>query len=299
MTNSSAVTTRQERNSISGSGKFDEDTKLTTKLYRFAKGLEPGRQAEVWYLGLLAHQTATWDSFYTAFLTKWPLPTIIEPLREELLEKLDQTKLTTEEVGVTTERDGDQMYSHIAWAEEVRALVNALDDAKGHLIPQVRRGLPLNIRLTLPTGLNTWNTFLAAVTSLSMDRLADQRENTEVIWDNILQKMGLGGQQHTTNMATTRLTATSFYSPTRSKTPTPQAAHVAPTPATPNTVRPTYTPTRQWNTQTPSTPVNQRFNQPMNTPVLFFLPIRPFIPILSFPIQNYPHLRHHLQTECR
>ena len=30
-------------------GKFDEDTKLATKLYRFAKNLEPGRPAELWY----------------------------------------------------------------------------------------------------------------------------------------------------------------------------------------------------------------------------------------------------------
>jgi hypothetical protein len=28
-------------------GKFDEDTKLATKLYRFAKGLELGRPAEI------------------------------------------------------------------------------------------------------------------------------------------------------------------------------------------------------------------------------------------------------------
>jgi hypothetical protein len=38
-------------------GKFDEDTKLTTKLFWFAKSLEPGRPAEIWYQKLLATQT--------------------------------------------------------------------------------------------------------------------------------------------------------------------------------------------------------------------------------------------------
>ena len=53
------------------------------------------------------------------------------------LAKLDQTKLAIEDVGVMTERDGDRVYSHVVWAEEVKALIDMLDDVKGHLIPQV------------------------------------------------------------------------------------------------------------------------------------------------------------------
>lgn len=72
-------------------------------------------------------------------------PMIVEPSREELLEKLSQMKLETEDLGVMTEHDGDRVYTHIAWAEEVKALVDILDDVKGHLIPKVRQSLPLAI----------------------------------------------------------------------------------------------------------------------------------------------------------
>jgi hypothetical protein len=253
-------------------GKFDDETKLTTKLYRFAKNLEPGRPAEIWYRALPDHEKEDWEELYQAFTKRWPLPAIVEPSREELLEKLSQTKLASEDVGVMTERDGDRVYSHIVWAEEVKALVDVLDDVKGHLIPQVRRNLPLAIRLTLPSNLNDWDTFLKAVRSLSMDRLADQRENTEVIRDNILQTMGVGNQQqYNINTMTTKLAATSFYPSARPipaythKTPATQMNQMTSTPPTPNTVR------QQWNMRTPSTPMNQRFNQPIVTPSGSFL----------------------------
>jgi hypothetical protein len=250
-------------------GRFDEDTKLATKLYRFAKGLEPGRPAENWYKNLPLIDKMDWDSFYAEFTARWPLPTIVEPSREELLEKLNQTKITTDDIGAMVERDGDHVYTHVAWAEEIRALVDALDDAKGHLIPQIRRNLPLAIRLTLPTNLNTWNTFLAAVTSLSMDRLADQRENTETIRDNILQTMGMGGQaQFNTNNPAPKYIPTNNYAPAR---PTPPLFPRTPFVQTNTTPRQTLPHTPQWTPRTPATPTNQRFNHPLNTPSGSFL----------------------------
>ena len=248
-------------------GKFDEETKLATKLYQFTKNLEPGRPAEIWYQTLPNDHKTNWDNLYNAFKLKWPLPTIVEPSREELLEKLNQTKLEIEDIGVMIERDGDKVYTHVVWAEQVKALVNVLDDTKGHLIPQVRRGLPLPIRLTLPTNLATWDTFLAAITSVSMDRLADQQENTETIHNNILQTMGTSGQQHKLNTLTSKFATTSLYPPIR-QTPyyTPKTPAILPatTSLPSNTNRQTYTPplAQQWTPRAPSTPTTQRFNQP-------------------------------------
>ena len=223
-------------------GKFDDETKAATKFYRFAKNLEPGRPAETWYQALPAQDKTDWETLYAAFTRRWPLPTVVEPSREELLEKLSQTKLESDEVGVMKERDGDRVYMHVIWAEETKAIIDMLDDTKGHLIPQVRRGLPLAVRLTLPTNLTTWDTFLAAVSSLSMDRLADQHENTEAIRDTILQTMGAGGQQqYNVNAMTTKLAATSFYSPTRQTQYYPPKTTVTQTtvaaPQTPTTAR--------------------------------------------------------------
>lgn len=60
-------------------GKFDDKTKLSTKLYRFSKGLEPGRPAETWYKDLQDGDKTNWDHFYDQFSLRWPLPTIVEP----------------------------------------------------------------------------------------------------------------------------------------------------------------------------------------------------------------------------
>ena len=255
-------------------GKFDDETKNATKFYRFAKNLEPGRPAETWYLALPVADKVDWETLYAAFTKRWPLPTIVEPTREELLEKLSQTKLMEGEVGMMKERDGDRVYTHIIWAEEIKALVDVLDDTKGHLIPQVGRGLPLAVRLTLPSNLTTWDTFLSAVASLSMDRLADQHENTEVIKDTILQTMG-GQHQYNVNTVTAKLAATNLYPPARQmqyyspRAATPQTP--ATTPQTPITARQAYTPVQQWPQRLPSTPTNQRSNQYQNTPTGSFL----------------------------
>ena len=125
--------------------KFDDETKLATKLYRFAKNLEPGRPAELWYKKLLDTDIADWEALYDTFTIRWPLPTIIKPSCEELLEKLNQMMLMVDDIGVMTERDSDRVYSHVVWAEEVKALIDILNDTKGHLIPQVQHGLPLSI----------------------------------------------------------------------------------------------------------------------------------------------------------
>ena len=176
-----------------------------------------------------------------------------------------------------TERDGDRVYTHVVWAEEIRALVDVLDDAKGHLIPQVRRDLPLSVRLTLPSNLTSWNAFLAAVTSLSMDRLADQRENTEVIKNNILQTIGTGQRQYNTNSTMTKpaMPTSSLYSPARPtssfapRAPVTQTILNQPLVQTPSAAR--QTPIQPWTPRVPATPTHQRFNQPMSTPSGAFL----------------------------
>ena len=112
-----------------------------------------------------------------------------------------------------------------------------------------------------------------------MDQLADQRENTEVIRDNILQTMSTTGQrQYNTNNMTTKLATPvgSFYPPARLtlsfalRAPVTQtnSGHSAAQPM-PSTVRQTLT--QPWIPRVPATPTHQRFNQPMSTPSGAFL----------------------------
>ncbi|GLB40101.1 hypothetical protein LshimejAT787_0706110 [Lyophyllum shimeji] len=141
-------------------GRFDENTPLSTQLYRFEKSLEPGRRP-----------------LYTAFTVKWPLPTIVEPTRDEFLKHLHDTKLKEDMVGQLVE-ETDKVYSHVKWAEDIRALTDVLEHDSGHLIPEVRRGLPLVVHRLLPaSGQSTWAAFLSAVTDLSPVHIDDELEH--------------------------------------------------------------------------------------------------------------------------
>lgn len=158
-------------------GKFDYTTTLPNQLYRFEKSLYPGRKAEQWYQALPAADKTTWPALYAAFTLKWPLPTIVEPTRDELMARLHNTKLEESQLGCLI-GDEDKVYSHIKWAADIRVLTDALEDDKGNLIHDVRRGLPLLVRRLLPaSGMSTWATFLAAITTLSIERIEDELES--------------------------------------------------------------------------------------------------------------------------
>ncbi|PPQ94081.1 hypothetical protein CVT25_010077 [Psilocybe cyanescens] len=122
-------------------GKFDNKTPVATKMYRFEKALEPGRWAELWFKNLPATSQVDWDALYTVFTVKWPLQKVVESTHEELLEKLHATMLNKVNIGGMVDRDGDKVYTHVAWADEVQALTDALDDANGYLIPQVHHNI--------------------------------------------------------------------------------------------------------------------------------------------------------------
>jgi hypothetical protein len=123
-------------------GRFDDTMTLPAKLYRFTKSLDPGQKAEKWFQALLATDKADWNLLYAALVHKWPLPNIVKPLQEELLACLRTMTFKEENLGVLIGEE-DKIYSHIAWADKVRTLTDALKDDKGHLIPNVCHKLPL------------------------------------------------------------------------------------------------------------------------------------------------------------
>jgi hypothetical protein len=271
--------------------KFDEDTKITTKMFRFAKNLEPGQPAEIWFKSLTAADQTSWDIFYQVFSTRWPLPAAIVTSREELMGKLRQTRLEEADVGAIIERDGDRVYAHVVWTEEIRSIIDELKNTDGHLVTMVRQNLPLSICLSLPAKLDTWPTFLAAIASVSLDTIADRREHEEAIRHDILQTMGMNtnnSQSYNVNALATKFASTALYSPNRptpsysvpAKATVPQTNPVAQTPSTPNAQRQSYapyssrqgyTPAQQWTPRTPVTLTNQRTGSLLNTPSGAFL----------------------------
>lgn len=106
------------------------------------------------------------------------MPVTVEPTSKELTEHLNTLILPEEAIGMLVGTDKERMYSHIAWAEDVRGIVNAIDGPQGHLIPSVCSKLPLALHMLLPasTGQTTWLIFLACVMGLLVNQLQDQLE---------------------------------------------------------------------------------------------------------------------------
>lgn len=165
--------------------------------------------------------------------------------RKELMGKLKQMRLDETDVGAIIDRDGDRVYAHVVWTEEIRSITDELKDTEGHLITMVRQNLPLSVCLSLPVKLDTWPTFLAAIVSISLDTMADRLEHEEAIRHDILQTMGMNTSNtplYNVNALATRFTSTALYSPNHSipsysaptKAPILQTNPINSTPSTPN-----------------------------------------------------------------
>lgn len=156
---------------------FDETTSIARKHFKFAHNLEPGHIAELWYEARTPAELGDWEAFYAAFTERWPKPTVNIPTRDHLLATLMQLKLDDASVGCMVGPTNEQILSHIAWAEQVKHLVNAIGDDGGLLITAVRNALPLTIRLALgTTGVapTKWKDFLAQVNAITYTNLKNQ-----------------------------------------------------------------------------------------------------------------------------
>jgi hypothetical protein len=118
-------------------GIFNKTTTVEAKIYKFSKFLDPGRKAETWFNALTVNEKSNWDAFYVLFTKCWPKPIIIEPTCDDLMATLLSIRLEEHELGTLIGNEDEKAYAHIAWATEVRGIVEVLDDAQGYLIPQV------------------------------------------------------------------------------------------------------------------------------------------------------------------
>ncbi|KAG6913830.1 hypothetical protein DXG01_004055 [Tephrocybe rancida] len=158
-------------------GQFELMTTLPECLHKFMMHLNPGNKAEQWYKKLIDADKASWDTFLAAFNRKWPLAPTVEHTRNKLLHCLERRILLDTEVGQLVGDKDEKIYTHVKWAQDIRVLADALEDDRGHLITNVRHSLPVMVRRLLPsTGIDTWDTFLAAVMTLSPSRIEDKLE---------------------------------------------------------------------------------------------------------------------------
>src|SRR6266481_5851157 len=86
-------------------------------------------------------------------------------------------RLREEELGIKVAYRGQELYSHVAFANEAARLANEIGDINGFLLPTVRNQLPEAVRNTLK-GLGkkpkTWEDFRKAMTAIQLSDLREE-----------------------------------------------------------------------------------------------------------------------------
>lgn len=197
--------------------KLKPDSNDATYAWVFSRHLEPGSRADKWYTDTLTDaDRKTWAKTLSLFNAKWPSVARTEPSTEDWQLKLEEHILPADLAGVRVDPDDDEEseYSHILWANELETLIQNIGDDKGLLIPVARRNLPKAILRCLPSKLNTWTLFLAAVRDISIHTLTMNAEDEH--------------EREATNTAIASFASMRVHSPA----PSPYRAPAMPKPAT-------------------------------------------------------------------
>ncbi|KAF8064449.1 hypothetical protein FPV67DRAFT_1419770 [Lyophyllum atratum] len=140
--------------------------------------LKAGSDAHAWYKGLDASTTSTWDALEAAFSTKWPERVVAAKTTEEKRAMLAATVLRAEDIGKRVTVNGVEELSHIAWADKVERLADAIPDTGGLLISATRGTLPLAVKMLLGTH-TSWTAFCTEVRGLSLEKIRENQERED------------------------------------------------------------------------------------------------------------------------
>ncbi|KAG6913106.1 hypothetical protein DXG01_009630 [Tephrocybe rancida] len=265
-------------------GQFELTTALPERLHKFTMHLDPGNKAEQWYKKLGDADKASWNTLLEVFGRKWPLAPTVEHTRDELLHRLERRVLLETEIGQLVGDKDEKIYTHVKWAQDIRVLADALEDDRGHLISNARRGLPLMVRRLLPSsGIDTWDTFLAAVTTLSPSRIEDELEQEAKFksrddWQKSVDTITSQFQQGTSLQSASKQPpptyqyANTYQAPRQQQIPrqqaTPGAPFVRQTPPHASITTP-----QQQNSPQPATPQRNTYTREQSNPFISPTPI--------------------------
>ncbi|KAF8062231.1 hypothetical protein FPV67DRAFT_1783129 [Lyophyllum atratum] len=141
------------------------------KLLRLS--LKAGAEAHIWFKDLDADTKTSWAALETAFNLKWPEKVAAAKSKDEKKTKLRETLLREGDVGKRiTDSDGIEEWAHVAWANRVERLAEAIPDRDGLLIDATRLALPTAVKSLLGS-YDTWPEFCDAVRALSRDKLKE------------------------------------------------------------------------------------------------------------------------------
>jgi len=193
-----------------------------------------------------------WTRVRKEFKKRWPpLPELEEDL-EAKQEELERMRLEDRDLGAKVTYQGQELYSHVTFANQAAHLANEIGDTNAFLLPSVRNHLPEAARNTLKsTGKKpkTWEEFRKAMTMMPLSDLWE--EATEI------------AKCDSFYMEVTELCArTSGLTPTMTQMtllPRPAPAPALPPPPAPQAALPAMLPPRYLNpVPMPCTPTQNR-----------------------------------------
>ncbi|THV05880.1 hypothetical protein K435DRAFT_587056, partial [Dendrothele bispora CBS 962.96] len=181
--------------------KLKKDADDKEKVSTFQLYCSVGSAADEWFDELTAEQKSSMASFITAFEARWPKVKAAKKTRAEYEVELLGHKLAEEEVGKKVELYGQEVFTHMAWAEKVRELVQGagVDITTSSIyLGQVRQNMPDALQDELKGEYASWEEYFKAVKGLSADivtcisrRLNEARAEKQAIMNQLaeLQRM--------------------------------------------------------------------------------------------------------------
>ncbi|KAF5372750.1 hypothetical protein D9615_010133 [Tricholomella constricta] len=146
----------------------------------FVNYLRADSEADEWYAALPAAIRADWDDTETAFHARWPKATIACKTALEYEEEILAMKLKEATLGSKETVAGRDVYTHIAWADRMGALVSRAGLVTGTTyVRLVQRTLPALIREKTVSAPADWAAFLASVQSIDIDYIRDGTAEAE------------------------------------------------------------------------------------------------------------------------
>ncbi len=143
------------------------------KIENFQNYLGSDSPAEEWYEDA-GKKLTKWTDFELAFFTKFPTMGKAKKTAVELERELAGLKLQVEDLGKKEKYGGQEVWSHIAFAENAINLARrAKIDTGTSSLWVVRDALPEVIREKVPENQTSWETFCAAIKAVDMGHIRD------------------------------------------------------------------------------------------------------------------------------
>jgi hypothetical protein len=144
------------------------------KKQMFLNFLEPDSVADEWYDELDEDDKKDWKSIEAAFLKRWPKKKAVKKTVEEYEQEITGLRLKMEDVGKKETVAGKQVYSHIAWADDMTTIVRGAKlENSTTFIGHVRKELPKLLREKVGTGHADWTEFLQAMRDIDIDYIRE------------------------------------------------------------------------------------------------------------------------------